>query len=158
MRIPAGVDHGARLRLTGQGEHGRRGGRTGDLYVVLAVEPHERFHREGTHVLAVEEVGYAQAVLGAEIEVETLHGTEKLHVPAGTPPGKRFHLKGKGIPRLGASGRGDHVVEIAVRIPKPGELSDEQRALLARLAELEGRPAKVEKSVLKRMKELFGAD
>jgi len=158
VRIPAGVDDGARLRLSGQGEDGRRGGRTGDLYVVLSVAPHERYHREGAHVLAVEEIGYAQAVLGAEIEVETLHGREKLNVPAGTPPGKQFHLKGRGIPRLGTSGRGDHVVEIAVRIPKPGELSDEQRALLARLAVLEGRPARVEKTVLKRMKELFGAD
>jgi molecular chaperone DnaJ len=158
VRIPAGVDDGARLRLTGQGEHGRRGGRTGDLYVILSVAPHERYHREGTHVLAVEEIGYAQAVLGAEIEVETLHGREKLSVPAGTAPGRQFRLKGKGVPRLGGSGRGDHVVEISVHIPKPGALNDEQRTLLARLAELEGRPARIEKSVLKRMKELFGGD
>jgi molecular chaperone DnaJ len=158
VRIPAGVDGGARLRLTGEGEHGRRGGRTGDLYVVLDVEPHERYHREGAHVLTVEEIGYAQAALGAEVEVETLHGKEKLSIPGGTRPGQHFKLKGKGIARLGGSGKGDHVVEVAVRIPKPSELSDEQRALLARLGQLEGRPAKAEKKLLARFRELFGSD
>jgi molecular chaperone DnaJ len=159
VRIPAGVDTGARLRLTGEGEHGRRGGRTGDLYVVLEVEAHPRYHREGAHVLTVEEVGYAQAALGAEIEVETLHGKEKLAIPGGTRPGQQFKLKGQGIARLGASGRGDHVVEVAVRIPKPSELSDEQRALLARLGQLEGRaPSKSEKKLLARFKDLFGGD
>jgi molecular chaperone DnaJ len=156
VKIPAGVDTGARLRLQGEGEHGRRGGRTGDLYVVLEVTPHERFGREGANVLAVEEIGYAQAALGAELEIETLHGRETLHVPAGTQPGHLFRLKGKGIPRLGGSGRGDHVVEVAVRVPKPSDLSQEQKALLARLAELEGRPAKAERSVLDRVRELFG--
>ncbi|KAB2966547.1 MAG: molecular chaperone DnaJ [Thermoanaerobaculia bacterium] len=158
MRIPAGVDSGARLRLTGEGEHGRRGGRTGDLYVVLEVEAHPRYHREGAHVVTVEEIGYAQAALGAEIEIETLHGKERLSIPGGTRPGQHFKLKGKGIPRLGGSGRGDHVVEVAVRIPKPSDLSDEQRALLARLGQLEGRPARAEKKLLARFKELFGGD
>lgn len=156
VRIPAGVDTGARLRLQGEGEHGRRGGRTGDLYVVLEVAPHERFGRDGAHVLAAEEIGYAQAALGAELEIETLHGKQTLQVPAGTQPGQLFRLKGKGIPRLGSSGKGDHVVEVVVRVPKPAELSDEQKALLARLAELEGRPAKAERSVLERVRDLFG--
>jgi molecular chaperone DnaJ len=156
VRIPAGVDSGARLRLTGEGEHGRRGGRTGDLYVVLGVEPHERFHREGPHVLTVEEVGYAQAVLGTEIEVETVHGTEKLTIPAGTRIGQQFKLRGKGIPRLGGSGRGDHVVEVALRVPRPSELTEEQRELLTRLGELEGRPAKPnERGIVDRVKDLF---
>jgi len=156
VRIPAGVDSGARLRLTGEGEHGQRGGRTGDLYVVLAVAPDERYHREGAHVLTVEEIGYAQAVLGAEIEVETLHGVEKLEIPPGTTPGRQFRLRGKGIPKLGGSGRGDHVVEAAVHIPKPGELDDERRELLRRLAELEARPVKEGRGVLDRVKDLFG--
>ncbi len=156
VRIPAGVDSGARLRLSGEGEHGRRGGRKGDLYVVLAVAPHERFHREGAHVLTVEAIGYAQAVLGAEIEIETLHGPERLEIPPGTQPGRQFRLKGKGIPKLGSSGRGDHVVEAAVHIPKPGELGDEQRELLRRLAELESRPVKEGRGVLDRVKDLFG--
>ena len=155
MRIPAGVDDGARLRLTGEGEHGRRGGRTGDLYVVLSVAPHERYHRDGLHVLTTESIGYAQAVLGAEIEVETLHGAETLQIPAGTEAGARFRLRGKGVPRLGGSGRGDHVVEVAIHVPKPSQLDDEQRALLVRIAELEGRPARADRSVLERVKSLF---
>ena len=157
VRIPAGVDSGARLRIAGEGEHGRRGGRTGDLYVVLSVAPHERLHREGAHVLSLEEIGYAQAILGAEIEVETLHGPVPLAVPSGTRPGEQLRLKGKGIPRLGGKGNGDHVVEIGVRIPKPSDLSDEQKALLARLGELEGRPAKPDRTVRARLKDLFGA-
>ncbi len=155
VRIPAGVDSGARLRLTGEGEHGRRGGRTGDLYVVLAVAPHADFRREGAHVLATAEITYAQAVLGAEIEVPTLHGTEKLAIPAGTHSGRLFRIKGKGIDRLGAKGRGDHLVEIALHIPRLSELDDERRALLARLAELEGKPVKEERGVLDRVKDLF---
>ena len=156
VRIPAGVDSGARLRIAGEGEHGRRGGRTGDLYVVLSVAPHERLYREGPHVLSLEEIGYAQAILGAEIEVETLHGPAPLAVPSGTRPGEQLRLKGKGIPRLGGKGNGDHVVEIGVRIPKPSDLSDEQKALLARLGELEGRPAKPDRTVRARLKDLFG--
>ncbi len=156
IRIPAGVDSGARLRLVGEGEQGRRGGRTGDLYVVVAVAPHERYHREGLHVLTVEVIGYAQAVLGAEIEVATLHGAEKLAIPAGTPPGRQLRLKGKGIPRLGGSGRGDHVAEIAVDIPKASELSDEHVVLLRRLADLESRPVKEGRGVLEKVKDLFG--
>jgi molecular chaperone DnaJ len=156
VRIPAGAESGTRLRLAREGEDGRRGGRRGDLYVVLSVQPHERFHREGPHVLALEEVGYAQLVLGAEIEVETLHGPERLTLPPGTKPGQQFRLKGKGIPRLGGSGQGDHVVEVGVEIPRPSELTDEQRTLLVRLAQLEGRPARADRGVLERVKELFG--
>lgn len=155
VKIPPGIDTGARLRLSGEGEHGRRGGRTGDLYVVVRVAEHERYHREGIHVLTVEPIGYAQAALGAEIEVETLHGRESLTIPAGTRAGKQFRLRGQGVPKLGGSGRGDHVVEIAIHVPRPSELDDERRELLARLAELEGRPAKTERGVLDRVKDLF---
>jgi len=156
VRIPAGVDEGARLRLSGEGEHGRRGGRPGDLYVLLAIRPHARFGRDGAHVVAVEEIGYPQAVLGAEIEIETLHGKESLAVPSGTKPGQTFRLRGKGIDRLGGRGRGDHVVEIAVRVPKSSELDDEQRALLARFGELEGRPVRAERGVMEKVRDLFG--
>jgi molecular chaperone DnaJ len=156
VKIPAGVDHGARLRISGEGEHGRRGGRVGDLYVVIAVAPHPRYHREGTHVLTVEPVGYGQAVLGGEIEVETLHGKELLEIPAGTEHGRQFRLRGKGVPRLTGSGRGDHVVEVAIRVPKAAELDDEQRDLLRRFAELEERPVKEGRGVLGRVKDLFG--
>jgi molecular chaperone DnaJ len=156
VRIPAGVDQGARLRVSGEGEQGRRGGRTGDLYVVFAVEPHERFRREGPHVLAELEIGYAQAVLGAEVEVETLHGTSRLEIPAGTRAGQLFRLRQQGIERLGGKGKGDHVVEVAIRIPRTSELDDEQRELLTRLGELEGRPAREGRGVLGRVKDFLG--
>jgi molecular chaperone DnaJ len=155
VKIPAGVDSGARLRLSGEGEHGRRNGRRGDLYVVLAVAPHERFRREGPHVLVEEEIGYPQAVLGAEIEVATLRGGRPLEIPPGTHAGQLFRLKGEGIDRLGGRGRGDQIVEIAIRVPRPAELVDEQRELLRRLGELEGRPAREERGVLDRVKDLF---
>lgn len=156
VRIPKGVDNGARLRLVGEGEHGRRGGPRGDLYVVLEVAAHERFERDGFNVLAEVEIGYAQAVLGAEVEVETLHGKETLGIPAGTRHGEQFRLKGKGVDRLGGSGRGDHLAVAAIRVPAPGEITDAQRELLQKLAELEGRPVKEERGVLDRVRDLFG--
>jgi molecular chaperone DnaJ len=156
VRIPAGVDTGARLRLVGEGEHGRRGGGRGDLYVVISVRPHDRFERESTHVHSEVEIGYAQAALGASIEVETLHGAKTLEIPAGTRHGEQFRLKGQGIPRLGGTGRGDHVAHAAIRVPKPSEIDDEQRALLEKLAELEGQSVKSERGVLDRVRDLFG--
>ena len=156
VKIPRGVDNGARLRLVGEGEHGRRGGPRGDLYVVLAVAPHARFERDGNNVLSEVEVGYAQAVLGAEVEVETLHGKEELVIPAGTHHGEQFRLRGKGIDRLGGSGRGDHIALASIRVPAAADLDDEQRELLRRLAELEGRPVKEERGVLHRVRDLFG--
>jgi len=156
LRIPPGVDTGARLRVAGEGEHGRRGGPPGDLFVVLSVAPHDEFRREGPHVLSQVEIGYAQAVLGAAVQVKTLHGESSLDIPAGTRPGRIFKLKGQGIPRLGGRGQGDHLVEVTVRIPRHSELDDEQRHLLTRLGELEGRPAREERGVLDRVKDLFG--
>jgi len=155
VKIPAGVDSGARLRLSGEGEHGRRNGRRGDLYVVISVAAHERFRREGPHVITQLEVGYPQAVLGAEVEVETLHGKRALEIPPGTPAGHLFRLRGEGIERLGGRGRGDQIVEVVLRVPRPGELDDEQRELLRKLGELEGRPAREERGVLERVKDLF---
>jgi molecular chaperone DnaJ len=120
------------------------------------VAPHDRFERDGFNVLSEVEIGYAQAVLGAEIEVETLHGKEDLAIPPGTHQGEQFRLKGKGVDRLGGSGRGDHIALARIRVPAPGDLSDEQRELLRKLAELEGRPVKEERGVLHRVRDLFG--
>jgi len=156
VKIPAGVDTGARLRVSGEGEHGRRGGRTGDLYIVFSVLSHERFRREGPNVFTAIEIGYAQAVLGAEVEVATLHGATQLEVPAGTKPGHLFRLRDKGIQRLGGKGRGDQFVEVTVRVPRPSELDDEQRELLTRLGELEGRPVREGRGVLDRVKDFLG--
>jgi molecular chaperone DnaJ len=157
VAIPAGVDDGSRLRLAGEGEHGRWGGPAGDLYVVVRVRPHERFGREGPHVFSTVKVGYPQAVLGATIEVETLHGKAPLEVPPGTAHGAQFRLPGQGIPRLGRSaGRGDHVVGIELEVPRARDLSEEERDLLRRLAELGGQPVREAGLVDKVKKKVFG--
>lgn len=158
VKIPAGVDTGARLRLAGEGEHGRQGGPAGDLYVVIRVEPHETFEREGADVLGPVPVSYSQAVLGATVEVPTLHGPATIDVPPGTPHGKIFRLKHKGIERLGGHGKGDHVAHLVLEVPDPKRLDDEQVELLRKLAELEGRPVRegVFEKVKKVGKEIFG--
>jgi molecular chaperone DnaJ len=156
VKIPAGVDTGARLRLSGEGEHGRHGGPPGDLYVVLQVRPHARLTRDGSTVFGRVAVSFPQAVLGAAVDVETVHGTTTLDVPAGTQHGKEFRLRGQGIQRLDGGGRGDHVVMVEVEVPHPRELSEEETDLLRRLAELSGRPVKEERKVFDRVKNLFG--
>lgn len=153
VKIPAGVDTGARLRLQGEGEHGRFGGPPGDLYVVTRVAPHETLRREGPHVLSEVSVSYPQAVLGASLEVQTIHGTEAVEIPPGTEPGQQFRLRGQGMPRLDGRGRGDHVAFARIAIPRPGDLTEEQVELLRRLAEEEGKP--VREGVLERMRKMF---
>lgn len=155
VKIPAGVDHGARLRLSGEGEHGRRGGPPGDLYVALSVKPHKRFRRDGPAVYSRETISYMQAVLGTQLEVETLRGKAPLDVPAGTVHGRDFRLRGQGIDRLDGSGRGDQVVTVEIAVPNPRDLSEEEILLLRRLAELGGHAVKGDKTVLDRVKNLF---
>jgi len=156
VKIPAGVDTGTRLRLTSEGEHGRRGGPAGDLYVDIFVEPHAQFEREGAHTRSKLDLSYSQAVLGTSVEAATLHGLVPLEIPAGTPDGKEFKLAGKGIDRLDGRGRGDHFVRARVVVPQPRELSEEQLELLRRLAELEGNEVKGERGVIGRVRDLFG--
>jgi molecular chaperone DnaJ len=156
VKIPAGVDTGARLRLAGEGEHGRRGGPAGDLYVVLQVRPHAKFRRDGSTVFSRVSISYPQAVLGTTLEVDTIHGKAPLEVPSGTANGRDFRLRSQGIPRLDGSGRGDHVVTIEVAVPSPKDLGEEEIQLLRRLAEIGGHPVKEEKTVLDRVKNLFG--
>ena len=156
VKIPAGVDAGTRLRLTGEGEHGRWGGPPGDLYVFLTVKAHRRFRREGADVLADLELSYPQAVLGTTAEVETLHGREELEVPPGTQAGHQFRLRGKGIERLDRGGRGDHVVRVRLSVPRPRDLAPEQLDLLRQMAELEGTPVREDAGLLGKVKDLFG--
>jgi molecular chaperone DnaJ len=155
VKIPAGVDGGLSLRVRGEGEHGRRGGPAGDLDVMLHVEPHERFEREGVDVLDTLELGFPQLVLGATIEVETLHGEESLKIPAGCQPGTAFRLRGKGVAHLQREGRGDHVIRIGLQVPRAKDLSDEQLALLTKQAELEGLAVTEHRGVLDKVKSLF---
>lgn len=156
VKIPAGVDTGTRLRLTGEGEHGRRGGRRGDLYVDIEVEPHGRFQRSGADVLGEVKVSFSQAVFGAEIEIPTLHGGVPFDLPAGTQSGEEFRLRGKGIERLDRRGRGDHLTRALVEVPHPKDLSEEEQAILRQLAEMGGRSIKGDRKVLDRVKDLFG--
>ena len=136
VRVPAGVDTGSRLRLPGEGEHGRQGGPPGDLYVVIEVAQHERFVRRGTDVLSSVTVGYPQAVLGCTMDVETLHGTSSLEVPPATTHGSTFALRSQGIPRVDGRGRGDHIVEVLLQVPAPKDLSEQELEHLRALAEL----------------------
>ena len=156
VKIPPGVDTGTRLRLSGEGEHGRRGGRTGDLYVDILVEPHQQFDREGPHTSSVVELSYVQAVLGTEVQIETLHGETVLDVPAGTEHGHEFRLAGEGIQRLDGRGQGDHFAQIKLIVPHPRDLSSEQIELLRELAEAEGKDVHEERGVLHRVRDLFG--
>ncbi len=156
VKIPAGVDTGSRMRLAGEGEHGRFGGPPGDLYVFLTVKNHPRYQRDGADVIADVELTYAQAVLGADVEVETLHGKEVLEVPAGTQPGHQFRMRGKGIDRLDRAGRGDHLLRVKLAVPKPRELSAERLELLRQLAQLEGSNVKEDHGLLGKVKDLFG--
>ena len=134
--IPAGVDSGTQIRLSGEGQPGGNGGPNGNLYLEITVKPHKFFHRRENDILVDLRVNVAQAALGAEIEVPTVDGKEKLRIPAGMQPGKVFTLKGKGIPYLRGSGRGDEKVIINVEIPS--NLTQDQRKLFEQLADTLG--------------------
>lgn len=135
VKIPAGVESGSRLRISGEGDSGFRGGQTGDLYVVIHVQPHEFFKREGDDLFCKIPITFSQAALGAEIEIPTLKSKAKLKIPPGTQSGTIFRLKGEGIPHLGGKNRGDQLVEINVITPK--KLSRKQRELFEELAKIE---------------------
>jgi molecular chaperone DnaJ len=128
IRIPAGVDTGSRMRLTGEGEGGRRGGPSGDLYVVIHVDDHEYFQRDGQAIFLRLPMSMVRAALGCEVEAPTIHGTSKLKIPAGTQSGERFQLRGEGVPSLRGGARGDMVVEVQVQTPT--KLTKRQKELL----------------------------
>jgi molecular chaperone DnaJ len=154
LRIPAGVDSGSRLRSSGNGEAGLRGGPSGDLYVVLHVKPHEIFQRDGDDLLCEVPVGFVQAALGAEIDVPTLSGKSAIRIPPGTQPGTMFRLKGKGIKNVQGYGHGDLHVRINVEVPT--HLSAAQKAKLQEFAGLcDGRENPISKSFFEKAKDLF---
>lgn len=134
VKIPAGVDTGQQIRLTGEGESGLRSGPRGNLYVVLQVQPHELFQRDHNDVIYAAPLTFSQVALGAEIEVPTIDGATTLKVPPGTQHGTTFRLRGKGIPFLQGSGRGDQIV--VAHVVTPTDLSAEERELFRRLADL----------------------
>ncbi|HSB30272.1 MAG TPA: DnaJ C-terminal domain-containing protein, partial [Candidatus Sulfobium mesophilum] len=151
VKVPAGIDTGSRLKVYGGGEPGFYGGPKGDLYIVLGVQEHPFFKREGTEIFCEVPVSFPQAALGAEIEVPTLDGTSKIKVPSGTPSGKLFYLKGKGAPRVGGHQRGSQVVRIFIDVPK--KLTQRQRELLEEFASING--DEVSKSFKEKLKDLF---
>jgi molecular chaperone DnaJ len=134
LKIPAGVDTGTRLRSSGNGEGGGRGGPAGDLYVVLHLKPHEIFQRDGDDLVCEVPISFVQATLGGEIEVPTLSGQAAVKIPAGTQTGTLFRLKGKGIKNLQGYGWGDLHVRVTVEVPS--HLNAAQRAKLQEFAAL----------------------
>jgi molecular chaperone DnaJ len=155
IQVPAGVDDGTQIRVSGEGEPGVFGGPPGDLYVVVHVKPHRFFRRRGNDIILDLAINIAQATLGADISIPTLDGEDQLSIPAGTQPGKVLKLRGKGVPHLRRNGRGDQLVVISVQIPK--SLSNEQRELFVELAETLGSEVKPqERSFLDSLKDLLG--
>jgi molecular chaperone DnaJ len=138
VKVPAGVDNGQQIRLSGEGEVGPRGGEPGNLYVVLRVKDHPDFERVDEHILYELPVNIAAATLGTRVKVPTLDGDYDLEIPAGTQSGEDFVLRGKGVPHLRGGGRGDMVVRVTVVTPE--SLTDEQRELMQKLAETMGTP------------------
>jgi len=153
VKIPAGVDEGSRLRVAAEGESGLNGGPSGDLYVFIEVEEHERFSRRDYDIHSEQPLSFTQAALGAEVRIRTVHGEETLPVSAGTQPGQMFRLRGKGVPFVDGSGRGDHYVHASVHVPT--RLSEEQRELLEKLAEITGESVPEPKGVFDKVREFF---
>jgi molecular chaperone DnaJ len=135
VKIPAGVKDGARIRLAGRGEPGPAGSTSGDLFVTVHVQSHRLFGRRNSDLTVELPVTYSEAALGAEIPVPTMNGNVTLRVPAGTPSGKTFRVRGKGVPKPRGRGHGDLLVTVKVDVPD--KLSKEERELLARLREVQ---------------------
>ena len=157
VKIPPGVDTGTRLKLTGEGETGEKGGPPGDLYVVVHVQEHPIFVREDTEVICEVPISFTQAALGAQIDVPTLDGKVKMRIPSGTQSGKVFRLKGKGIPALSGFQRGDQHVRVTVEVPE--KLSRKQKEILESFAAISGEDAHPQaKTFFAKVRELFGTE
>lgn len=157
VKIPAGVDDGMRVRLSGEGEPSPNGGPNGDCYVFISVTRHKLFHRDGNNLILEMPISYTQAALGGEIEVPTLEGSEKMKIERGTQSGDVFKLAGKGMPNPQGGPRGDLLVQTFIETPK--KISAAQEELLRKLAELEQvevLPAR--KNFLGRLTEYFASN
>jgi len=153
VKIPAGVDTGSRLRVTGEGEGGLQGGRAGDLYVVLHVGEHPLFRREEQNLQIDVPLTITQAVLGDQVSVPTLDGTESVTIPAGTQSGATFRLRGKGMPHPAGGARGDLFVTALISVP--ARLNRKQRELFERLREMEDPPETASKDLFERVRDIF---
>ena len=146
VNVPAGVDNGSRLRMQGEGEGGVNGGSNGDLFIYVTVKPHKFFKREGDNVFLEQQISFAEAALGADIEVPTLDGPVKLTIPEGTQTGTTFRLRGRGFPKLRGYGRGDQ--HVRVKLFTPQRLSDEQKELLRKFDSTYAEPVEEDKKGL----------
>ncbi|MEK6692689.1 MAG: molecular chaperone DnaJ [Nitrospirota bacterium] len=156
VRVPAGVETGSRLKLSGEGELGTFGGPPGDLYIIINVRPHPIFEREGDDILCRVSISFPMAALGGDIEVPTLDGKANLRIPSGTQSGKLFKLKEKGIPRLRGYGRGDEIVAVVVEVPT--KLNARQKELLGEFARLSGEDLNHQgRGFMEKVRDLFGS-
>lgn len=154
VKIPAGIDEGQRLKLRGEGEAAPNGGMAGDLYIVISLAPHKVFVRQDSEIICEVPITYSQAVLGGETAVPTLDGEIMMKIPPGTPTGKTFRLKGKGIVDMHTGRRGDQHVRTYVHVPT--SLTERQRELLEELSTIEGKPTVNEtRTFFDRVKDLF---
>ncbi|MHB8902394.1 MAG: molecular chaperone DnaJ [Thermoguttaceae bacterium] len=154
VNIPAGVDNETRLRLQGEGEPSPNGGPPGDCYCFIQVAEHPLFHRDGDHLVCQIPIGFAQAALGATLEVPTLDGRDELKIPPGTPSGEVFRLRGRGMANPRHRGKGDLLVQVYIEVPKT--LTPDHEAVLRQLAELERKNVTPErKSFFAKLKEYF---
>jgi molecular chaperone DnaJ len=157
VSIPAGVDDGQQLRVSGQGEPGRNGGPSGDLYIVFRVRNHERFIREEDDIYLELNLSYPQAALGDEIEVPTVQGNVKLKIPAGTQTGTRFRLRGKGVQNVHGRGVGDQHVIVKVLTPK--KMTEKQKQLMREFADISGdSPEEYSSSLFDKIKSTIKGD
>ncbi len=156
VRVPAGVDMGSQIRISGEGEAGVRGGPPGDLYVVIRVKPHGQLARHEQDIVYELRVNIVQAALGDRIEIPTIEGPVEIAIPAGTQHGQSFRLAGKGMPDVRGGRRGDQYVIVQVVVPK--DLTPEQKALLRKVGGLTGRPEKVTKGFFDKLREAISLD
>jgi molecular chaperone DnaJ len=159
VKVPKGADNGLRLKIRGEGEEGSPGAPSGDLYVVIHVEPHDKFQRMGDDIVYEQVISFATAALGGDVMVPTLHGKVKMNIKPGTQTHSILRLKGKGMPHLHGHSHGDQLVKIIVRTPT--KLSNEQKDLFKKLLELDGGPdvkaTKGGKGIFEKVKGAFEA-
>ena len=156
VKIPAGVDTGSQIRMSGEGESGVRGGPPGDLYVFLRVKPHAELARHEQDVVFQLRVNMVQAALGDRIEIPTLEGPVEIAIPAGTQNGQSFRLQGRGMPDVRGGRPGDQYVVVQVVIPK--DLTPEQKTMLRKVGGLTGKPEKVSKSFFDKLRDAISLD
>jgi len=154
VKVPPGVEEGTRIRYAGEGDAGRRGGPKGDLYIILAIRPHDFFERHGHDLYCVIPISFPQAALGAEFEIPGIDGPVNIKIPEGTQSGRELRVRGRGVPHLNEKGNGDLIVKVVVQIPR--KLNRAQRELVTKLSEtmsVDNQPTSP--GLIEKMKDLF---